>query len=193
MNWIVGFFLVGAFYLIFIRLRAAKKNKPKHLFPKKYRERLLTQQSGELLQEKAGVINQRLVSVLHRSMPKICLVEDGKVYGFSFQNSEPPALPHGEDCQCFYQPLKISLKSVFDKVDEDVQYPSDLGTLHFQEYKYYKYSLLALSSKEEEEKKMYQEFQQKLKLSPAFVQKVNQHLQDEHLKKDKALLIGNDE
>ena len=124
---------------------------------------------------------QKVVAYLNKAIALICLEEDGKVYGHAYKNEEPVGLPHNEGCACSYVPFKAHLEAG-SKEAKAQTYPSDLGDLSFKEYKFYKYALYQRLSQDADQKNLYQELQENLKVDAHFKEKVEAHLSAAPLK-----------
>ncbi|MBL0691185.1 MAG: hypothetical protein JJV97_02510 [SAR324 cluster bacterium] len=171
MTWYLGGAVLTIFFIILLK-RVIKPNRVKQ----KRHQRLIKAITSE---DFSPTANQRLVAFLHKGINKLCLSEDGKIYGVSFKNKQPSELPHVAGCRCEYQIEPMRISNIFSaKKSKAETYKTDLGDLDFYSYKYYKYSLMMLSDEDKEKRKTIEDLRSSLIMDASFVDKVKQHLME---------------
>lgn len=124
------------------------------------------------------VRGDKLSTPISKSTPLVCLLAEGKVYGEDFKDKEAPTLPHGEGCQCT---LDIFVKRSHDWLneteEEEGNYKTDIGMLSKDEFRYYKYMLIAHHPDADEQTHQdYLDLIADFKIAQEFKAKVNNHL-----------------
>ncbi len=122
---------------------------------------------------------QKLVTLISVETPLACLLDEGKVFGEDFKDKTPPDLPHNEHCQCRMEVSVNRSRDWFSEkkkaVEESVN--SDLGELSRNEYRYYKYALLAQHKEADEQTRAeYAELADHVSISEGFKERVNLYL-----------------
>lgn len=87
---------------------------------------------------------QKLTTPIAPDTPLDCLLDEGKIFGEDFKDKSLPELPHGENCQCELTGVIRQSHDWFNNPPEkDEKITTDLGRLERNEYRYYKYMLIA--------------------------------------------------
>ena len=94
-----------------------------------------------------SIRGQKISTPLNKSNPLPCLLDDGRSFGADFKEKEVPKLPHTEGCQCQISEIVQRSHELFNekgknkKIQETLT--TDIGELGRDEYRYYKYLLIA--------------------------------------------------
>lgn len=127
---------------------------------------------------------QKLTTPITAQTPLECLLDEGKTFGEDFKDKTPPHLPHGAGCQC---KLEISVNRSRDWFDEkskksEEKIESDLGGLSRNEYRYYKYAILASHPEADDSVRSdYLDLMKNISVSDRFRESVKKQLQNESL------------
>ena len=90
-----------------------------------------------------SISGQKITTPINRETPLACLLDEGKSFGEDFKVKEPPELPHNEHCKCELISTLHRSHDWFNEKNKPAEtFPTDLGELTRNEYRFYKYSLI---------------------------------------------------
>ncbi len=125
-----------------------------------------------------SITGEKLIAAISLETPLRCLLDDGKTFGDDYKLKEPPQLPHTENCQCQLQPVVHRSEEWFATKRGTADYElTDLGRLDKNEYRYYKYWLIAHhADADESTRREYWDLADIISVSADFKERVNRHL-----------------